>query len=514
MSRTLVLFALAVLFVAGLAPVLLMFARLSPGDLATLLDGRTLALLGRTVLLGVGVVFIAVLVGVPFGFLTSRTDVPGSAILRPLGVVPLVLPPLFLAMTFTSFLDVSGAAMTILVLGVGTFPIVALFAGRAWRRIDARREEAAYLVGGLPAVLRMELPLVLPAVLCGACLAFVFAVNDFSVPDFVGFVGQKFNVYADEIFATWQIDRIDEREGRAVATSLPLVGLTLLSLLPALALRRKGALATVGSDFQRPAPLALGRWRLPAFLFCLTVVAATTAAPLGRLAWEAGGGAQGFSLATMQRAFATTLDQSRDQLGASILYAVAAATICVPVALVLGHAAERARYGRFLEWIAILPIAVPAILFGIGNIVLWNHPLTSSFFRGGGLVVLMFVGRFLAYPFLVSSGAVASLDRELEEAGELAGAGPIARLGRIVAPSLWPSLVGGWTLVFVLAMRELDATILVSAANGTAMFRIFNQVHFGRDDFVAALALLIVFVAVLPGLLWTLFGGRKLEVLP
>ena len=55
MSRPLVLVALAVLFVAGLAPLLLMFARLSLADVSTLLDERTLALLGRTVLLGVGV---------------------------------------------------------------------------------------------------------------------------------------------------------------------------------------------------------------------------------------------------------------------------------------------------------------------------------------------------------------------------------------------------------------------------------------------------------------------------
>jgi len=63
-------------------------------------------------------------------------------------------------------------------------------------------------------------------------------------------------------------------------------------------------------------------------------------------------------------------------------------------------------------------------------------------------------------------------------------------------------------------MRELDAAILVPAAGRTAMFKMFNAVHFGRDDFVAALALLIVFVTVVPGLLWTLLLGRRLEVLP
>ena len=45
--------------------------------------------------------------------------------------------------------------MTILLLGAGTFPLVSIFAGRAWERIDARREEAALLVGGPRAAFRM-----------------------------------------------------------------------------------------------------------------------------------------------------------------------------------------------------------------------------------------------------------------------------------------------------------------------------------------------------------------------
>jgi ABC-type spermidine/putrescine transport system permease subunit II len=83
-----------------------------------------------------------------------------------------------------------------------------------------------------------------------------------------------------------------------------------------------------------------------------------------------------------------------------------------------------------------------------------------------------------------------------------------------VAPPLLPALLGGATLVFVLAMREIDAAILVPAANGTVLFRLYNAVHFGRDDFVAALALLVVFFVLLPGLLWSLFARRRLEFLP
>jgi iron(III) transport system permease protein len=215
-----------------------------------------------------------------------------------------------------------------------------------------------------------------------------------------------------------------------------------------------------------------------------------------------------------QGAFAKAVDLCRDNLLASLGYSFLAATLALPVALVLGHAIARWRHGWFLELLCVLPLAAPAILFGIGNIALWNGNWTYGFYTSGGMVVLLYIGRFLAFPTLVCAGAVASLDPKLEQAAELAGAGPLRRMTRIVAPALMPSLMGGWILMFVLAMRELDAAILVPAANDTVMFRMFNAVHFGRDDFVAALALLILFVTIVPGVLWRLFSGKELEVLP
>ena len=83
-----------------------------------------------------------------------------------------------------------------------------------------------------------------------------------------------------------------------------------------------------------------------------------------------------------------------------------------------------------------------------------------------------------------------------------------------MTPGIWTSLVGSWIAVFALSVRELDAAVLVPAANDTAMFRVFNAVHFGRDDFVSALSLLVVFAILLPGLLWTLFSRRRLRFLP
>ena len=92
MSRPLVALALLVFAIVGLLPLAVMFARITGADLADLADARTLSLLGRTLKLGGLTALFALCLGLPFGFLVARTDVPGAALLRPLGVVPLLMP--------------------------------------------------------------------------------------------------------------------------------------------------------------------------------------------------------------------------------------------------------------------------------------------------------------------------------------------------------------------------------------------------------------------------------------
>jgi iron(III) transport system permease protein len=522
LSKPLVFTAFAALFVLGLLPLVVMAGGLGLEDLTRLVEPRTASLLGRTFGLGLGAAAIAFTFGLPFGFLVARTNMPGRALLRPLGAVPLFLPTLLLAVAWAPLVEMRGGTAATIILGLSTFPLVALFSARAFERIDAGREEAALLAGGLGAVLRMELPLVLPAAFAGASIAFAFAVNDYATPDYVSSVGPKFNVYADEVFAVW--GQLQE-PGRALASALPLILMTLLTLLPALALRRRGSLATLDSSFRSPAPLALGKLRLPALLFCLLPLTLAVFVPLGRMLYEA---AQGPALyaageltlstiaANLHESFGLAIERARGDLLNSILFAIGAGLVALPIGLVLGHAIERGprRLGRALEVLSLIPLATPAVLFGIGTIVLWSRPLTADQYESAALPVMRFPGRVLPIAVLLLAGAVAAMDRRLEEAAAIVGERPTRRLFSIVTPNLTGTLAGAFVLIFVFAMRELDAAILVPAANHTAMLRVFNGVHFDRDEYVAALSLLLVFTILLPGLLWTLFSRRRLAILP
>lgn len=502
--------------IASLLPLFAMLPRVTAEDLAKLSDPRILHLLGRTFTLGFGVASLALALGLPFGFLVARTDIPGAALWRALGVAPLFLPTLLMATTWALMLpDLRGAPMTILSLGLSSFPLVAVFSARAFERIDRRLEESARLLGGARAIFALDLPLVLPAALAGACIAFTFAVNDFGVPDYVSSVGPKFNVYADQIFADWGQT---QRPGLAVASSLPLIAMALLSLIPVLALRRRGALASLGQRFEPPGRFRLGAWRWPALGFVLGVLALSVFLPLGQLIFEAGRvRGEAFGLANLPNAFGNAINRARLDLARSLFYGLAAASAATLLGLILGHAIERSRsklFSRGLELASLLPLAAPATLFGIGIIVTWSRPATADFYGSDWMAILTYTGRLTAFSVLLLSGAVASLPLAQEEAAEVAGAGPTKRLFGIVAPPLVPTLLASFALVFAFALRELDTSLLVPAANRTTILRVFNGIHIARDETVAALSLILIFLSLLPAVLIALFSTRRMEVLP
>lgn len=512
--RPLLSLGLALFALIALLPLALMLVRVEPQHLAGVLDARNLALLGRTLLLGLGAAGLAALLGVPLGVLWTRTDLPGARVFAALTPLPLLFPPLILAMSWAGLTELRGGLATISLLGLSTFPILALFTARACERIDARQLEAARLCGGRRAEWRIVWGAIRPGVLCAAAFAFLFATNDFAVPDYVSSIGPKFNVYADEVFATW---RSAQDTGSAVASALPLIALSLLALYLALRMRSRAQQnsAALPGDFRAAERVPLGIWKPLVLLLALGVLSLGVFAPIGRLIYESGGGPRGFALENMRAAFARALELGRANLQTSLLCSAAAALLSIPLALVLGHALARSRrWSRAGSLLVVLPLAVPAVLLGIGSIGAWNRPATAALYDSPAMVVLLMLARFLPLAVLGFAAAVVLLDARAEEAARLAGAGEPRRLLRIVAPPLLPALLGGATLVFVLAMREIDAAILVPAANGTILFRLYNAVHFGRDDFVAALALLVVFFVLLPGLLWSLFARRRLEFLP
>ncbi len=468
--------------------------------------------------LGVAATAVALLLGGGHAFCTLATDVPGARLLLPLGVAPLVVPPIFVAMGFADLWPVSGFWPCALLLGVAHAPFVAVLVARGLRGIDGAAYESALLLRGRS---RAELWLaraIAPELLAGCLLAFLFTVADHGVPEFLTVKGKTWHTYAEGIFSRWNRRAVGTTFAdlqSPIVAALPFVAALAVLLWLALRLRAHGGRAS-----PRPLPTRrLGPARRPLVLVPIAYLSAGIALPVVVLArWTLGSAqrAEPMSLAFAQQSFAKAIDQGVPDLGHSLLLATATAILAVAFGLPLARRA--ARRSPLLELLVALPVATPAILLGIGLVRAWQDgPLPTvfgrAFYDGPGFALAGYLARFLPFAVLPLAAQVRRLPTVAEDAARLWPRSRLARALWIHLPPLLPAAASAAALVFVLALRELDLAVVLPAANATAVRRLANAVHFQHEDWSGMIALLLLLTAVLVPLLPSLLLGRRLASL-
>lgn len=485
-----------------------------------LADAQDRRELWNSLVLGLASAAVALLLGGGHAWLTVRTDLPGARWLGPAGVLPLVVPPILVAMGFADLWPVAGFWPCAALLGVAFAPFVAVLAARGLRGVDGRQYEAALLARGRLRAEALLLRSALPEVLAGTFLAFLFTLAERGVPEFLTVKGKTWHTYAEGVFRRWTLRATGldaESVHSPVVAALPLVAVIGVALALVLRLRAQG-----GSRAALPLPVRpLRRWRWPALLLPACYLAAGVLLPVVVMArWAMGSTQVNRPMSAQQLAdnLQGAFQQAGGDLANTVLVAGAAALLCLLVGLPLARGAAR-RWGA-LDHLSVLPLAVPAILLGIGFVHAYNGPhvagiyaATFDFYDSTALLVTAYAARFLPFAVLTLSAAARRVPASLEEAARLSGRGPLARAARIHLPQLLPAAASAACLLFVLGLRELDTAVVLPAGNDTVVRRLSNVVHFGGEDVGGALALMLLAVAVVVPLLVILVTGRRLQSL-
>jgi len=202
--------------------------------------------------------------------------------------------------------------------------------------------------------------------------------------------------------------------------------------------------------------------------------------------------------------------------GNSVLLAVLAAAVTVGLAVILSYA-RRVAGGRFIRLavrLAGLGYALPGTVLALGLLIplagldnrldalsraVLGLPLgllmTGSLFA----LVLAFSIRFLA----VSLGAIeAGMERvspNLDAAARTLGTTPLATMARVHLPLLLPALGSAGLLVFVDAMKELPAALLLRPFNfETLATHVYSLASLELFESAGIGSLAIVLVGLLP----------------
>ena len=174
--------------------------------------------LRNSLVLGTATAVLSVAVGLPLAWAVSRTNVPAKRFIHLTAIVSYLTPPFLTAIAFVNLFspraglinrffrdvlgmpaltfDVFSMAGLILVTVPHTFPFVYLLAASALETVDSSMEESAQILGAgrLRTALAVTGPLVAPAVLSGALVAFVNAIALFGSQAIVGLPGRVFTL--------------------------------------------------------------------------------------------------------------------------------------------------------------------------------------------------------------------------------------------------------------------------------------------------------------------------------
>ena len=475
---------------------------------------RGLLLLSNSLLLAAAVALVATFLGSAMALWMYEGRGRWHRLVRYLYLLPLLIPPYLHALAWVSIagrrqaldqaiawivgpnrvsVSAYGFWPAVLVAGLALAPIVAMLVLRGLESIEPELIEQASLLRSPWLVSRLLLlPLVAPALAAGAGLVFVLTMVEYGVPSLF-----QFNVYVMETYASFSqnMDPV-----RALASSAPLMALAVAVLLACHSALRNN---TLRGAPDRPYHIDSQAWPMPARLIVKIGVGLAIIATTGSVLIL-------LIRSNSPTTFAVAVPSAWDETGRTLAVAALSATVSAMVAVPAALALARPGWRQSLIWLlCALPLAVPAPLTGIALIYLSNSPWLD--WSQSTLLPLVWAHTARLLPFAIYAAAtqIRRIDPLLFEAASLHRVGFPRALLQVRLPLMAPAISLAWLVVFVLSLGELGASLLIAPpGQATLPIRIYNLMHYGSTETVAALSLVIMVSAAVAGAAAVVLGRR------
>ena len=443
-----------------------------------------------TFILATSTSLICCAVAAPMGWLVARTDMPLRRTVRLLVTASFVTPPFLGAIAWELlaapnsgllnklYRTLTGAEMDehifniysfpglIFVIACYTFPYVFVLVANALDRTPSELEDASSILGGSTWVTarRVTIPLVLPALLAGALVAFLQAMTLFGSPAILA-LPAGFHTMTTKI---WSLFQYPPKPELAAAASLPLLVLTVMLLRAENMILGRRSYAVLGGKNSAPRLIRLGYLRWVALAFCFIVLLNPVFLPYGALLnatfSKVASQFVSFSNFTFHNIYFVFFELSATKLALynTFVLGIATATIGTVIAVVISYLTTREAVTghKALGFLATAPVAIPGIVLGVGLFLSYTRP---PFVLYGTLWILLIAFLTLAMPaaYQQMQSAFRAIHPELEDASRILGATRLRALWQITAPLLRTSVIATWCFVFVGTIRELSAAVML-----------------------------------------------------
>jgi iron(III) transport system permease protein len=496
----------------------------------------------NTLVMGLMVGAVGTLVGFLFAFVQVKLRVPFKRFMHLMALLPVISPP-FAVATATIVLfgrngsisrgifgvryDIYELDGLTMVMSLSFFTIAYLNIKGMMEALDPALDEAATNMGASKwRVFRtVTLPMLVPGIASSFLLIFVESIADLGNPLVLG---GNYEVLATRIYVT--IIGLFDTTGAAVLSVMLLVPSLTVFVIQRYWIGKRSVVSVTGKPSGTPQTIdhPAVRWGLfgVVMFICLLILllygtifhGAFIRVPGVRYDW------------TLEHFDFVINGIGREAIGDTTLLSIIATPIAGLIGMIIAFLVVRKEFaGRtMLDFGAMLGIAVPGTIIGIGYLLSFNSPITMMLpvfgeitlipkltggqgLMGGALaIVLVYVIRSVPAALRAGTGALSQIDPAIEEASISLGADNARTFRRITLPLIRPAFLAGLIYAFARSMTTISAVVFLTTPQTKIMTQqILNEVENGRyGNAFAYCVILITIVLLAIGILYFVVGAR------
>jgi len=436
---------------------------------------------------------LALCIALPLAFISDRFLFPGKAFLGSLILIPMILPPFVGAIGIKQIFGQYGALNSFIIeLGLrpegwtfdwfaanqfwgvaviqalSLYPIIYLNAVAALANIDPAMEEAAKTLGspGFRRFRKITLPLINSGLFAGGTIVFIWSFTELGTP----LVFDYAQVTSVQIFYG-----LKDIGGNPFPYALVAVMLASSVALYAIG---KGIFGRSHYAMMAKATSSGGARELPLFrrLLCTLVFAGViTIAILPHAGvilvafsndWYGTVLPQNYTLDNFEIAL------GHDLTVPAIANSLKFASISTLIDLVLGIAIasgvvrSNPRGRQILDFLAMMPLAVPGLVLAFGYLAMAQEGKFFDFLNPVNdptiLLIIAYSVRRLPYVVRAAAAGFQQTSETLEEAAQNLGSPPLKSMFKVTLPLIAANLIAGGLLAFAFAMLEVSDSLILA----------------------------------------------------
>ena len=515
-----------ILFIFVVFPVIKVFSYPSiEGYVNILSRSRSLRAIKNSLFITLISTSTATFIGFIYAYTMRYTDTPGKRFFKFISLLPLLSPPFVVALAwillfgrrglityelFKTHWSIFGWKGLWLVQSIAFFPYAYLIIDGVLKEIDSSLEYAAKNAGanGFYVFKTITFPLALPGILNAAILVGIYVLADFGNPIVIA---GSWPVLPTEIFGriSGHYDLVGAT-GLASVLLIPTFGLFVLNRT---ILGGKSFVTITGKGTGLEKPLITGtvKWILFGFcLFIILIIISVYGILLIGSFTKTWGIDWSFSLNHWYILFGT---KSRS-LYNSIIYALFAGGGAAVFSLFATYFIYGKNFTgkRILDFLVILPAAIPGIFLGVGFLLAFNNPpllLTGTSF----IIILGLMVWNIPLGYQACTANFEQITSEIEEGAINLGANSIQVFKDIMFPLLKSPFLAGFIMGFLRSITNLSIVIfLISPGNNTATAEILSLIQYAELGPAIAICIALFGIALLVIGITQLFLGRSMAV--